>query len=111
MEIYKFIDLDNNDILLSKIIIDKTNYTIINKDNGDILLKKITSINISEIKDINNYNYKKSNIIKCLINEKEFNKLKYKSILEHIYNSSKIIKNSKLNKKMMREFRNKYSRR
>jgi hypothetical protein len=37
MEIYKFIDLDNNDILLSKIIIDKTNYTIINKDNGDIL--------------------------------------------------------------------------
>ncbi len=39
MEAYKFIKLDNSDILLQKIVIDNVNYTVINKDNGDKLLK------------------------------------------------------------------------
>ena len=34
METYKFTKLDNGDILLQKIIIDNTNYTIINKEMG-----------------------------------------------------------------------------
>ncbi len=37
MEIDKFTKLDNEDILLQKIIIDNTIYTIINKENGDKL--------------------------------------------------------------------------
>lgn len=77
METYKFIELDNGDILLQKIILDSTSYTIINNDNGDKLLKKITNVNITNIKDIKEYDFKKSFVIECLINKIQFNKLKY----------------------------------
>ncbi len=107
METYKFIKLDNGDILLRKIVIDDANYTVINKGNGDKLLKKITNINVTDIKNIKDYNFKKSIISKCLINDEEFNKLKYKSILEQIYKTindgTKIIKNTKLNIKTIRK--------
>ena len=76
MDTYKFIKLDNDDILLQKIVFDNTNYTIICKDNGDKLLKKITCIDIIDIKDIKKYDFKKSIIYECLIDNKEFNKLK-----------------------------------
>ena len=101
MKTYKFIKLDNGDILLQKIIIDNTTYTIINKENGDKLLKKNTHVNISNSSDIKNYDFKKSSILDCSIDNKKVNKLKYKSILEQIYklinNGTKIIKNTKLN--------------
>ncbi len=107
METYKFTKLDNGDILLQKIIIDNTNYTIINKENGDKLLKKNTHINITDIKDIKDYDFKKSSISECSIDNKEFNKLKYKSILEQIYrlinDGTKIIKNTKLNIKTIKK--------
>ena len=128
METYKFVELDNGDILLQKIIIDNTSYTIINNDilpaarqhqledakappgaddNGDKLLKKITNVNITNIKDIKEYDFKKSFVIECLINKIQFNKLKYKSILEQIYNiindGTKIIKNTKLNIKTIKK--------
>jgi hypothetical protein len=99
METYKIIQLDNGDILLQKFIIDNINYTIIHKENGDKLLKKIT--NITDINEIKNYDCKKSIILECSIDNKEFNKLKYKLILEEIYkiinDGTKIIKNTKLN--------------
>lgn len=75
METYKFTKLDNGDILLQKIVIDNINYTVINKENDDKLLKKITTINITDIKDIKDYDFKKSTISECLIDNKEFNKL------------------------------------
>jgi hypothetical protein len=107
METYKFTKLDNGDLLLQKIIIDNVNYTVINKDNGDKLLKKITNINITDIKDVNDYDFKKSIISECSIDNKEFNKLKYKSILEQIYKTindgTKIIKNTKLNIKTIKK--------
>jgi len=110
METYKFTKLDNGDILLQKIIIDNTNYrnyTIINKDNGDKLLKKITHINITDIKDIKNYDFKKSSISECLIDNKELNRLKYRSILEQVYklinDGTKIIKYTKLNIKTIKK--------
>ena len=107
METYKFTKLDNGDILLQKIIIDNVNYTVINKENGDKLLKKISNINITDIKDIKEYDFKKSIILECLIENKEFNKLKYKSILEHIYkiinDGTKIIKHTKLNIKTVKK--------
>ena len=107
METYKILVLDNGDILLQKIIIDNTNYIIIEKENGDKLLKKITSINITDIKDIKDYDFKKSIILKCLINNEDFNKLKYKLILEQIYklikDGVKIIKNTKLNIKTIKK--------
>ena len=107
METYKFVELDNGDILLQKISIDETSYTIINNDNGDKLLKKITNVNITHIKDIKDYDFKKSFITECLINKIQFNKLKYKSILEEIYNiindGVKIIKNTKLNIKTIKK--------
>lgn len=107
MKIYKITKLENDDILLQNIIIDYTNYTIINKENGDIILKKNTFINIIDINDIKNYDFKKSIIYDCLINNDKFNKLKYGSILEHIYklinDGTKIIKNSKLNIKTIKK--------
>jgi hypothetical protein len=99
METYKFINLDNGDILLEKIIIDNNKYTIINKNNGDILLQKNTFI--TDIKDIQKYNFTKSVITECLIDNNNFTKLKYCSILGEIYNiindGTKIIINTKLN--------------
>ena len=107
MEVYKFKNLENGDILLEKIILDDTNYTIINKNNGDKLLKKITSVNINDAHDIKKYDFKKSNILSCLINDEEITKLKYKLILENIYkiinDGTKIIKNSKLNIKTIKK--------
>lgn len=107
---YNIIYKDNGDILLQKntnINIIDINYNIINKDNGDILLQKITNINIINIKHIKDYDFKKSIILNCLINEKEFNKLKYKSILEQIYkiinDGTKIIINTKLNIKTIKK--------
>lgn len=107
METYKFTNLDNGDILLKKITIDNINYSVITKENGDKLLKKITNINISDIKDIKNYDFRNSVISECFIDNKEFNKLKYKSILEQIYkkinDGTKIIKNTKLNIKTIKK--------
>ena len=40
MEIYKYKNLDNGDILLEKVIINTNNYIIENKESGDKLLKK-----------------------------------------------------------------------
>ena len=107
MATYKFTKLDNGDILLQKNVIDNINYTVINKENGNKLLKKITTINITNIKDIKDYDLKKSTISKCLIDNKEFNKLKYKSVLENIYkiinDGTKIIKNTYLNIKTIQK--------
>ena len=107
MEVYKFKNLENGDILLEKMILDDTNYTITNKNNGDKLLKKITSINITDINDIRKYDFRKSSIVSCLLNDEEMKKLKYKSILEYIYklinDGTKIIKNSKLNIKTIKK--------
>jgi hypothetical protein len=107
METYKFIQLDNEDILLQKIVIDDTIYTTINQNNGDILLKKSTQINITDINEIKNYNFKKSSILICSINNIKHDKLKFKSILDCIYklinDGSKIIKNTKLNIKTIKK--------
>ena len=50
---------------------------------------------------------KKSTISECVIDNKEYNKLKYKSILEQIYklinDGTKIIKNTKLNIKTIKK--------
>ena len=106
METYKIRNLDNGDILLQKNIIDNTNYNIIYKENGDILLQ-INNINITDIKDIKNYDFKKSIIQITKINNEDFNKLKYKLILEQIYklikDGVKIIKNTKLNIKTIKK--------
>lgn len=107
METYKIRYLDNGDILLQKNIINDINYIIIEKENGDKLLQKINTIDITDIKDIKNYDFKKSIIQITKINNENFNKLKYKLILEQIYNlikdGVKIIKNTKLNIKTIKK--------
>lgn len=106
---YKYTELDNGDILLEKIVFNDPNYTIINQENGNILLKKAThiNINIDEIKKIKDYDFKKSMITECLIDNKEFSKSKYKSILGQIYklinDGTKIIRNTKLNIKTIKK--------
>ena len=101
METYKFTKLDNGDILLEKIIIDNINYTIVKLCNGNLLLKKYKYICITDIKDIKLYDFKKSIITECVIDNNFCSKLKYKSIIEQTYklinNGATIIKNTKLN--------------
>lgn len=86
---------------MQKVIIDYNDYVISYNENEDILLKKNNIINISDINNVIKYNFTKSNILSCIINGKEYNRLKYKSILEQIYilidDGIKIIKTSKLN--------------
>lgn len=104
---YKFTELDNGDILLEKITLDDPNYSIIHKENGDILLKKPTHVQITDIKTIKDYDFKKSTITECLIDNKKFDKSKYKSILGQIYrlinDGTKIIRNTKLNIKTIKK--------
>ena len=57
--------------------------------------------NVFPIKDLINYDFGKSIILECLLNDKKMTKNKYKSTLYNIYNlindKMKIIKNTKLN--------------
>lgn len=100
MEIYKLKNLNNGDILLEKVILNDSEYIIINENNGNKLLKKIKNIKIDKIEDIKKYNFIKSDILLCSLNNKVITKLKYKSILDNIYNiindGTKIIRDSKL---------------
>lgn len=59
MKVYKFINLDNGDILLEKVQILEENYKIIDKTNGDKLFKKISNIKVL-------YSILKNMIIKIL---------------------------------------------
>lgn len=104
--IYKFTELQYGTILLEKINLDPHNYTISN-DDGNLLLTPIKTELINNLSQINNYDFKKSNIIECNINNVTIQKLKYKSILEHIYeligDGTAIIKNTKLNIKTLQK--------
>lgn len=104
---YKYNNLENGDVLLEKIDIDIVNYSIEHKDNGDVLLKKNLKIVINDINGMKKYNFTKSTINSCIINDTIVMKLKYKSILEKIYtiinNGAKIIKYSKLNIKTIKK--------
>ena len=101
MNFYNKVQINDNEILLQKIIINFDDYDIINLENGDIKLIKKKLITINSIDELKQYNFKKSVINKCLINNKEIFKYKYKSILNHIYilinDGTKIIKNTILN--------------
>ena len=82
-------------------------YKIEKQQNGDILLKKIVPIDILDIKDLKHRDLKNSEIIKCLVGNIQVTKLKYKSVLEQIYNivndGTKIIKNTTLNIKTIKK--------
>lgn len=107
MEFFKFIELENGNITLEKIVIDYNKYNIINEKNGNITLEKKIAINIIDIKELKNYDFKKSIILNCLINDELFNKFKYNQILKQIYNiindGVKIIKKTKLNIKTIKK--------
>ena len=90
MDIYKYNKLTNGDILLEK-----------------LLLTKINGVNISDIADLKNYNFTKSTILSCSINNTNIIKLKNKPILKYIYelinDGAKIIKQTKLNIKTIKK--------
>jgi hypothetical protein len=62
---------------------------------------------INNIEDLQKFNYTSSVMLSCDINNNNFNKLKFKSVLEHVYtiigNGTKIIKNTKLNIKTIKK--------
>ena len=108
MEIYKYKNLDNGDILLEKVNINTNNYIIENKESGDKVLKKIQNVTITNILELKNYDFKKSLIMSCIINDNTDEiKLKYRSILEFVYkiinDGAKIIKNTKINIKTIKK--------
>ena len=86
---------------MSTITIKNTIYNIHKQDNGELLLQPIKQIVINNLDDISQYDFCKSQIILCSINDKLFDKNKYKPILNKIYylinSGSKIIKNTNLN--------------
>ena len=59
---------------------------------------------LNDIDDLSNYNFCKSKVIKCNIDDETLNKLAYKQILEYVYNiigdPIKIIDNRKVNIKI-----------
>ncbi len=93
MATYKFINLDNGNILLEKV------------NNEDINNEKI--FNIKNVNDIKNFDIRKSTIISCIVNNDKILKLKYKTVKDYIYNiindGSKIIKYTKLNIKTIKK--------
>ena len=74
-------------------------YDVIILENWDILLKKkeiIIDINKDNSDEISDYNFTYSEIINCKVNETVIDKLKYRNIINNIYNiinnGAKIIK-------------------
>ena len=112
MEAYKFTKLESGDILLKKTIIDSSNYKIEKQLNGDILLKKIETIYILDIDELKKYSFTNSEIISCIIDDKNVTKLKYRSVLDNVYknidNGTKIIKNTTLNTDTLKKEDNGY---
>jgi hypothetical protein len=100
MEFFKVIQLNENDILLQKVNINLDKYNVTYQDDGNIALKKKEYINISNIKNLTNYNLNDSSILECVIDDIKLNILQYKTIIEYIYNKindgSKIIKNTNI---------------
>lgn len=88
---------------LKELLFNETNqkYIIIKRRNGDILVKRVRDINIKCINDFQKYNLCSSVIQYCTLNNTKLFKLKYKKIVDEIYNiigdANKIIKNTKLN--------------
>lgn len=108
MEAYKYIEQEDDTILLEKITIDTTRYEI-TKQNGNLLLKPIHIVyaTIGNPKDIKKFNFCYSKISNCRINDIFFPYFKYKSILTEIYkiinDGTKIIKNTILNIKTIKK--------
>ncbi len=109
MDYYNLVNYSNGDILLEKKFIDTNKYDISYESNGNILLKKKIEkdIIISNLKDLKKYDFTKSIISDCIINDIKINTLKYKPILEKIYNlinnGVSIIKKTKLNIKTIKK--------
>ena len=106
--IYKFVEMDNGDIFLKRINNDIFNgYDIIPQHNNNILCKKKEIIKVDCFRDAIKYDYKKSVITFCSINNNEIDKLRYKNILRHIYeivsDGATIIKYSHLNIKTVKK--------
>ena len=101
-ETYKITELDNGDLIMEKFEIDKNIFNVIKKDNGKNLLKRKIKEKITNIESLKNYDFKKSEILKCILDDEKVLKNKYKSILENVYgiigDGTKIIKNTKLKK-------------
>jgi hypothetical protein len=49
-------------------------YKFIDLENGDKILKKINNIKITDLKLIKDYDFKKSVITECLVNNEELDK-------------------------------------
>ena len=68
-------------------------------------MKKIIPVHILDINNLNDYNFINSTIIDCIINNEKVLKLKYKYILNYIYNliddGYLIIKNTSINIKTL----------
>lgn len=107
MEVYKFIEQPNGDIILEKVTIDKNMYIVIQQPNGDKLLQKKILIQLENIDEIKNYDFTKSNILDCRIEDSILVNLKYKILLQVIYEKINdgvlIIKNSLLNIKTIKK--------
>lgn len=104
METYKVTYMDNGNILLEKIMIDDSKYTVVNMENGNKLL--IKNIFITKIAELENYNFSNSTILECIINNEPTKKTKYQQILTAIYNiiddGANIIRNTRLNIKTVK---------
>lgn len=84
-------------------LLNKTNehFDISFKNNGDIILKRNKFITISHVNQFNKYDFSKSVVTLCLIQNEKINKLKYKKIyiklLTIINDKTQIINNTTLN--------------
>ena len=74
------------------------------------MMKKKKNIKIINLNHIPKYDFKKSSIIKCKINNEEINKNNYRYICNTVYkiinNGTKIIKNTTLNIKTVEDNQN-----
>lgn len=98
--IYKYTELENGNILLEKMTLDLSKYNLEYVGNN-IIYKKKECIKLNTLSQLKDYDFKGSKIKSCTLNNEEFQKLKYKSILNKLYNiignGTTIIKNTSLN--------------
>ena len=91
---------------METITIDNIKYKIQKQSNGNLLLIPIKKIMINKSEQLIDYNFCKSQIISCKINDRTTDMKKYKAIQNEIYSiiddGAQIIKNSTLNIKTIK---------
>ncbi len=83
MEFYEIIKIDNDDIIIEKVVVDSDDYSVIKLENNIVLRK---NIHITSIDDLKLFDFNHSKILECAVMKVILQKNdNYIDIIEYLY--------------------------